>query len=747
MSDLESGCPVPHAASGAKNPADSCQPHLPHPTQGDATRDLWPGRLNLKVLSENADVINPLDPGFDYKKEFNSLDFAQLKKDIAELLTTSQDWWPADFGNYGPMIIRVAWHSAGTYRQYDGRGGAGSGQQRFAPLNSWQDNANTDKGRRLLWPIKKKYGHKLSWADLMVLAGNVAMEQMGFKTLGFGGGRVDAWEPENVYFGSEPELKQTQDRMSGEGDERELEKPLANTVQGLIYVDPEGPEGRPDPVVSAHDIRLTFVDGMGMTDEETVALIAGGHTFGKAHGAASDDEYVGPEPEAAPIEQQGLGWKNSYGTGKGDDTIVSGLEVTWTYHPTRWDDEYLHILFGYEWEAVKGEGGHWQWRPKDGAGKDMVPMAHSSGKREPRMFTTDIALRADPGFEKIARRFHLHQDEFEKAFAQAWFKLTHRDMGPKSRYLGPEVPAEDFIWQDPLPARDYEPIDDADVTALKKTVLDSGLTVPQLVKTAWASASTFRKGDKRGGANGAHIRLEPERSWEVNEPDELAAVLDVYEGIKRDFDAANGPKKVSIADLIVLGGDAAIEKAAADAGTPVEAAFTPGRVDATQDQTDPEHFSYLEPTADGFRNYWRPGHRLPAENLLIDRAAQLSLTPPEMTVLVGGLRALGATYKGTPLGVMTDRPGLLTNDFFVNLLELGNEWKPLDKGSNAFQASDEVTGEKKWTGTRNDLVFSSNSELRAIAEFYGADDAQEKFVRDFAAAWVKVSNLDRFDVR
>lgn len=728
------------------DPADSCEPRLPHPTQGQANHEHWPNKLNLKLLSENADVINPLDPGFDYKHEFENLDYDALKSDIRELLTTSQDWWPADFGNYGPMIIRVAWHSAGTYRKWDGRGGAGTGQQRFAPLNSWPDNGNTDKGRRLLWPVKKKYGKKISWADLMILAGNVALEEMGFKPLGFGGGRVDAWEPEDVYYGTEPEFKQTSDRMSGEGTNRDLEKPLAATVQGLIYVDPEGPEGQPDPLVSARDIRLTF-GGMGMEDDEIVALIAGGHTFGKSHGAASDDKYVGPAPEAAPIEQQGLGWKNSYGTGKGDDTIVSGLEVTWTYHPTRWDDEFLHILFGYEWEPVKGEGGHWHWRPKDGAGQDMVPMAHSDAKREPRMFTSDIALRADPGFEKIARRFHLDQGAFADAFAKAWFKLTHRDMGPKSRYLGPEVPDEDFIWQDPLPARDYELIDAADVAALKTTILTSGLSVSQLVKTSWASASTFRKGDKRGGANGGRIRLEPQRGWEVNEPGELSKVLNVYETIKRSFDEENAPKKVSIADLVVLGGAAAIEKAAADAGTPVEVPFAPGRVDATQEQTDPDAFNLLEPTADGFRNYWRPGHRLPAENLLVDRAAQLSLTPPEMTVLLGGLRALGATYQDSPLGVLTDRPGVLGNDFFVNLLELGNEWKPLDKGGNAFQSFDEVTGEKKWTGTRNDLLFASNAELRAIAEFYGSDDAQEKFVRDFVAAWVKVSNLDRFDLR
>jgi len=714
-----------------------------HPTQGSGNQQWWPNRLNLKILHKNPPAANPMGADFDYRAEFATLDLAAVKRDIAEVLTTSQDWWPADFGHYGPLIIRMAWHSAGTYRVYDGRGGANSGQQRFAPTNSWPDNANLDKARRLLWPVKKKYGRKLSWADLMILAGNVALESMGFKTYGFGGGRVDAWEPDDdVYWGPETTWLGDQ-RYSGD---RHLEEPLAAVQMGLIYVNPEGPNGNPDPLAAARDIRDTF-GRMGMNDEETVALIAGGHTFGKTHGAGPAS-HVGPEPEAAPIEEQGLGWKSTYGTGKGADAITSGLEVTWTYHPTRWDNEFFHILFAYEWELMKSPAGAWQWRPKNGAGSDMVPEAHDPTKRrEPRMLTTDLALRFDPVYEKISRRFLENPDEFAQAFAKAWYKLTHRDMGPITRHLGPEVPAEPEVWQDPIPAVDHELVDAADIAALKEKILGSGLSVSQLVSTAWASASTFRASDYRGGANGARIRLEPQVGWEVNEPEKLAVVLRTLENIQQEFNAAQtGNKRISLADLIVLGGCAAIEKAARDAGVTVEVPFTPGRMDASQEQTDVESFSYLEPKADGFRNYLGKGNHLPAEYLLVDRANLLTLSAPEMTVLVGGLRVLGANYQQSSLGVFTDKPGVLTNDFFANLLDMGVEWKPTSEEAQTFEGRDRATGEVKWTASRVDLIFGSNSELRAIAEVYASDDAKEKFVQDFVAAWNKVMNLDRFDL-
>jgi catalase-peroxidase len=726
----ESRCPVAHGRA-------------PHPTQADSNRGWWPNRLNLKILAKHHPAANPMGQDFNYAEAFKSLDLAAVKRDIAELLTTSQDWWPADFGHYGPLMIRMAWHSAGTYRISDGRGGAGSGQQRFAPLNSWPDNVNLDKARRLLWPIKQKYGRKISWADLMILAGNVALESMGFKTFGFAGGREDVWEPEDdVYWG--PETEWLGDARH-EGD-RNLDDPFAAVQMGLIYVNPEGPNGEPDPLAAARDIRETF-RRMAMNDEETVALIAGGHTFGKTHGAGPTD-HVGPEPEAAPIEEQGLGWKNSFGTGKGGDTIGSGLEVTWTYHPTRWDNEFFHILFAYEWELMKSPAGAWQWRPKHGAGSDMVPEAHDPTKRrEPRMLTTDIALRVDPIYERISRRFLENPDEFADAFARAWFKLTHRDMGPVSRYLGPEVPTETQIWQDPIPAVDHELVDAADIAALKGQLLASGLSISQLVSTAWASASTFRGSDKRGGANGARIRLEPQRGWEVNEPDELALVLRTLEQIQENFNASQtGGKRISLADLIVLGGCAAVEQAARNAGVEVEVPFTPGRMDALQEQTDVESFAVLEPTADGFRNYLGKGHRLPAEYLLIDKANLLTLSAPEMTVLVGGLRVLGANYRKSQLGVFTDSPGSLTNDFFVNLLDMGTEWSPTSEDAETFEGRDRATGEVKWTASRVDLIFGSNSELRAVAEVYGCDDSKEKFVHDFVAAWNKVMNLDRFDL-
>ncbi|MFJ8792624.1 catalase/peroxidase HPI [Streptomyces sp. NPDC102462] len=721
------GCPVAHGRA-------------PHPTQGGGNRQWWPERLNLKILAKNPAVANPLGEDFDYAAAFASLDLPAVKRDIEDVLTTSQDWWPADFGHYGPFIIRMAWHSAGTYRISDGRGGAGAGQQRFAPLNSWPDNANLDKARRLLWPVKKKYGQSLSWADLLVLAGNVALESMGFETFGFGGGREDVWEPEeDVYWGPETTWLGDQ-RYTGD---RELENPLGAVQMGLIYVNPEGPNGNPDPIAAARDIRETF-RRMAMNDEETVALIAGGHTFGKTHGAGPADA-VGPDPEAASLEEQGLGWKNSYGTGKGADTITSGLEVTWTSTPTRWSNGFFDNLFGYEWELTESPSGAKQWKPKDGAGEGTVPAAHDPSKKiAPAMLTTDLALRFDPVYEPIARRFHENPAEFADAFARAWYKLTHRDLGPKSLFLGPEVPEETLLWQDPLPAAEGETIDAADIAALKAKLLDSGLTVSQLVSTAWASASTFRGSDKRGGANGARIRLQPQSGWEVNNPGELATVLRTLEGIQQEFNS--GAKKVSLADLIVLGGSVAVEKAAKDAGHDVEVPFTPGRVDATEEHTDADSFAALEPTADGFRNYLGKGNRLPAEYLLIDRANLLTLSAPELTVLVGGLRVLGANHDNSKHGVFTDTPGTLTNDFFVNLLDLGTTWKATSEDQTTFEGRDAATGAVKWTGTRADLVFGSNSELRAVAEVYAGDDAKEKFVTDFVAAWTKVMDLDRFDL-
>nr|WP_041631531.1 catalase/peroxidase HPI [Corynebacterium terpenotabidum] len=719
---------------------------MPLPTEGDANQKWWPKRLNLRLLAHNPQELRPTDSDFDYAAEFQSLDLPEVKKDIAEVLTTSQSWWPADFGNYGPLIIRMAWHSAGTYRSSDGRGGGGTGQQRFAPLNSWPDNAGLDKARRVLWPVKKKYGRKLSWGDLMILAGNVALETMGFTTAGYSGGREDVWEPEDVFWGAETDWLGTDARYSGTNStSRELQKPFGATTMGLIYVNPEGPEGNMDPLAAAQDIRETFAR-MGMNDEETVALIAGGHTFGKTHGAAPEDDYTGESPEGAPMEEQGLGWKNSFNSGKGDDQISSGLEVTWTYHPTRWDNEFFHILFAYDWEPVTGEGGHGHWRPTDNGGADMVPLAHSDGRREPRMLTTDITLRVDPVYEAISRRFKEDQGAFSDAFARAWFKLTHRDMGPSTRYLGPEVPSEEYIWQDPVPAASGEQITPAEVAELKKAVLASGLSISELVKTAWASISTFRGTDFRGGANGARIRLEPQRNWEVNEPTELARAIDVLENVRSEFNAGRTDRQVSLADLIVLAGGAAIEQAAADAGTPIEVPFTPGRTDTTQENTDVDTFAYLEPAADGFRNYVRDGLDVPAEHLLVDKADLLGLTAPQMTALLGGLRALGATYGNSTAGVLTDRPGVLTNDFFVNILELGNDWTPEDAASTTFVCTDSATGEEKWTATRADLVFASNSELRALAEVYASDDATDKFLADFVAAWAQVSEADRFDL-
>jgi catalase-peroxidase len=722
------GCPVAHDRA-------------PHPTSGGGNRGWWPNQLNLKILAKNPAVRNPLGETFDYAAEFKTLDLAAVKQDIAEVLTTSQDWWPADFGNYGPFMIRMAWHSAGTYRISDGRGGAGAGQQRFAPLNSWPDNGNLDKARRLLWPVKKKYGQKLSWADLMVLTGNVALESMGFKTFGFAGGRPDVWEPdEDVYWG--PETTWLGDeRYTGD---RELENPLGAVQMGLIYVNPEGPNGNPDPMAAARDIRETF-RRMAMNDEETVALIAGGHTFGKTHGAADPEQYVGAEPEGAPLEEQGLGWKNTFGTGKGRDTITSGLEVTWTATPTTWSNSFFENLFGYEWELTKSPAGANQWQPKDGAGANTVPDPEDGSlTRPPTMLTTDLSLRVDPIYEQISRRFLENPAEFADAFARAWFKLTHRDMGPVVRYLGPEVPTETLIWQDPLPAATGEPLGADDIAALKAQVVASGLTVSQLVSTAWASASSFRGSDKRGGANGARIRLEPQNGWEVNNPDELATVLRALEGIQESFNA--GGKHVSLADLIVLAGSAAVESAAKSAGYDVEVPFTPGRVDASQEQTDVESFAAIEPTVDGFRNYLGKGNRLPAEYLLLDKANLLNLSAPELTVLVGGLRVLGANHQQSSIGVFTETPGSLTNDFFVNLLDLGTEWKPTSGDAETFEGRDLASGEVKWTGSRVDLVFGSNSELRALAEVYASDDAKEKFVNDFVAAWTKVMELDRFDL-
>ncbi len=724
------GCPVAHERAA-------------HPTQGGGNRGWWPDRLNLKILAKNPAVANPLGEDFNYAEAFEALDLAAVKQDIAEVLTTSQDWWPADYGHYGPFMIRMAWHSAGTYRISDGRGGAGAGQQRFAPLNSWPDNANLDKARRLLWPVKQKYGQSLSWADLMVLTGNVALESMGFETFGFAGGREDVWEPdEDVYWG--PETTWLGDeRYSGD---RELEEPFGAVQMGLIYVNPEGPNANPDPLASAKDIRETF-RRMAMNDEETVALIAGGHTFGKTHGAADPDQYVGPEPEGASLEQQGLGWRSSYGTGHGADAITSGLEVTWTSTPTQWGSGFFDNLFNYEWELTKSPAGAQQWVAKDGAGAGTIPgPTESSEARPPTMLTTDLALRFDPIYEPISRRFHEHPEELADAFARAWFKLTHRDMGPLARYLGPEVPDETLLWQDPLPDVGHELIDAEDVAALKAQILSSGLSVAQLVSAAWASASTFRGSDKRGGANGARIRLAPQNGWEVNDPDQLATVLSALVGIQQAFNNGQaGGKQVSLADLIVLAGAAAVERAAESAGHVVTVPFTPGRVDASQEQTDVESFDALEPSADGFRNYVRGDHRLPAEYLLLDRANLLTLSAPEMTVLIGGLRVLGANAGGSAHGVLTVRPETLTNDFFINLLELGTTWKPA--ADDTFEGTDATTGETKWTGTRADLVFGSNSELRALAEVYASDDAQEKFVTDFVAAWTKIMNLDRFDLK
>ncbi|RGE20674.1 catalase/peroxidase HPI [Leucobacter sp. wl10] len=738
-------CPVDHSGKGPTPTEGAAKPAAGAP----GNSDWWPDRLNLKILAKNPGVANPQGADFDYRAAFEKLDLAVVKSDIAEVLTDSQPWWPADFGNYGPLFIRMAWHSAGTYRVFDGRGGGGTGQQRFAPLNSWPDNVGLDKARRLLWPVKKKYGKSLSWGDLMILAGNVAHEQMGMPTFGFGGGRPDVWEPDDdVYWGSEASWLGDEARLGGDGKAK-LAEPLGATMMGLIYVNPEGPRASGDPLAAAHQIRETF-GRMAMNDEETVALIAGGHTFGKTHGAAPEGEHVAAEPEGAPMEQMGLGWKSGFGAGHGRDAIGSGLEVTWTYHPTRWDNEFFHILFAYEWERVEGPGGHHHWSPKDGGGSDMVPEADFSGRREPRMLTTDISLREDPAYREISLRYRDDQQAFTEAYRRAWFKLTHRDLGPKSRYLGPEVPEEDLIWQDPVPVRDYELIDAADVAALEQRIADSGLTVSELVSTGWAAAATYRGSDKRGGANGGRIRLEPQRDWEVNRPEQLARVLGVLESIKAAFDAENeaSGKRVSIADLTVLAGNVGVQQAAAAAGRAVSIPFTPGRTDATPEQTEVEQFEYLNPAADGFRNY-ESDRALgrPAEHLLIDRANLLTLSAPEMTALIGGMRVLDTNWDGSRHGVLTDRPGVLTNDFFVNLLDLNTDWRAIDPESRTFQAVDETTGEETWTGTRADLVFGSNSELRAVAEVYASDDAADQFVDDFVRAWVKVANLDRFDVR
>ena len=711
---------------------------------GRSNADWWPNQLNLKILHQNSALSSPMAPGFSYAEAFKKLDYKALKKDLAALMTDSQDWWPADYGHYGPLFVRMAWHSAGTYRTGDGRGGAGNGTQRFAPLNSWPDNANLDKARRLLWPIKQKYGNQISWADLMILAGNVAMETMGFKTFGFGGGRADVWEPEeDIYWGNEDTWLGDK-RYSGD---RELENPLAAVQMGLIYVNPEGPNGKPDPVASARDIRETFAR-MAMNDEETVALIAGGHTFGKTHGAGPASD-VGPEPEAADITAQGLGWLSKYKSGKAGDAITSGLEGAWTTTPTQWSNNYFHNLFAYDWELTKSPAGAWQWKPKNAEAQNTVPDAFDPGKRHaPTMLTTDIALKADPAYEKISRRFHDNPAEFADAYARAWFKLTHRDMGPKVRYLGPEVPAEDLIWQDPLPARDFDLIDAADVKALKAKILASGLGIATLVSTAWASAATFRGSDKRGGANGARIRLAPQKDWDVNQPEKLAKVLAALEGIQKEFNAAQkGKKRVSLADLIVLGGCAAIEEAAKKAGHSVEVPFTPGRVDATQEQTDAESFAVLEPTADGFRNYLKTRYSLSAEELLVDKAHLLTLTAPEMTALVGGMRVLNANHGHSQHGVFTKRPETLTNDFFTTLLDMGLVWKATTPAEDVFELRDRKTGEVKWTATRVDLAFGSNSQLRALVEVYGQSDGEKTFVQDFVKAWAKVMDADRFDVK
>jgi catalase-peroxidase len=750
----ETKCPFHHAAG-----------------EGTSNRDWWPNQLNLRILHQHSSLSDPLDKDFNYAEAFKSLDLAAVKKDLLAVMTTSQDWWPADFGHYGPLFIRMAWHSAGTYRTGDGRGGAGSGQQRFAPLNSWPDNVSLDKARRLIWPVKQKYGNKISWADLIILTGNVALESMGFKTFGFAGGREDVWEPDqDVYWGTEKtwlggdhrygkgqagegvivadeEMHGSErDRTGGGANERNLENPLAAVQMGLIYVNPEGPDGYPDPVAAAHDIRETFAR-MAMNDEETVALIAGGHTFGKTHGAAPAS-HVGPEPEGAGIEEQGLGWKNSYGTGKGSDAITSGIEVIWTTKPTKWSNEFFDHLFHYEWELTKSPAGANQWKPKGDAGAGTVPDPYDPSKRRtPSMLTTDLSLRLDPAYEKISRRFHENPDQFADAFARAWFKLTHRDMGPRPRYLGPEVPAEELIWQDPIPAVNHKLIDAQDIASLKAKVLASGLSVSQLVSTAWASASTYRGSDKRGGANGARIRLTPQKDWKANQPEQLAKVLKTLEGIQSEFNSKqSGGKKVSLADLIVLAGCAAVEQAAKNAGHSVTVPFTPGRTDASQEQTDVDSFAVLEPIADGFRNYLKGKYTVPSETLLIDKAHLLTLTAPELTVLVGGMRVLNANVGQAKHGVFTKRPEALTNDFFLNLLDMGTEWKAVSAAQDLFEGRDRKTGEVKWTGTRVDLTFGSNSQLRALAEVYGSSDAQQKFVHDFVAVWNKVMNLDRFDV-
>jgi catalase-peroxidase len=734
----ESKCPFKHAAAGG----------------GTTNRDWWPNQLNLRILHQHSPLSDPMDEGFNYTEAFKKLDFAAVKQDLHALMTDSQDWWPADFGHYGPLFIRMAWHAAGTYRVGDGRGGAGSGQQRFAPLNSWPDNVSLDKARRLLWPIKQKYGDNISWADLIVLTGNVALESMGFKTFGFSGGRPDVWEPdEDVYWGTEStwlggDVRYGKDTeaMQAPG-ERNLENPLAAVQMGLIYVNPEGPEGNPDPVAAAIDIRETF-GRMAMNDEETVALIAGGHAFGKTHGAGPADN-VGAEPEAAGLEQQGLGWKSAFGSGKGGDTITSGLEVTWTTTPTKWSNNYLENLFGFEWELTKSPAGANQWTAKGGAGAGIIPDAHDPSKRRnPTMLTTDLSLRFDPIYEPISRRFLANPDQLADAFARAWFKLIHRDMGPLSRYLGPEMPNEVLLWQDPIPAVDHALVNDSDIAALKGKLLASGLSVSQLVSTAWAAASTFRGSDKRGGANGGRLRLAPQKSWQANQPEQLASVLAKLESIQNEFNSAQtGGKKISLADLIVLAGCAGVEQAAKNAGHTITVPFTPGRMDASQEQTDVESFGYLEPAADGFRNYLKTRYRVPAEALLIDKAQLLTLTAPEMTVLIGGLRVLNTNVGQTQHGVFTKQPGALTNDFFKNLLDMGVEWKPVSEANEEFEGRDRKTGDLKWTGTRVDLVFGSNAQLRALAEVYASNDAKEKFVKDFVAAWVKVMNLDRFDLR
>ena len=728
----QSKCPV--TGKTASNPAAG---------GGMSNRDWWPEQLNLRILHQHSQKSNPMGVEFNYAEEFKKLDLQAIKKDLYALMTDSQEWWPADYGHYGGLFIRMAWHSAGTYRTSDGRGGAGSGSQRFAPLNSWPDNANLDKARRLLWPIKKKYGRKISWADLMILAGNCAMESMGFRTFGFGGGRVDVWEPEeDIYWGSEAEWL-GEKRYSGD---RELEKPLAAVQMGLIYVNPEGPDGKPDPLASGKDIRETFAR-MAMNDEETVALVAGGHTFGKCHGVG-DAKLLGPEPEEAGLEEQGLGWISRYGRGKGDETLTSGLEGSWTPNPTHWDMGYFDMLFKYDWELAKSPAGAWQWAPKDLADKDLAPAAHDPSKRVPTMMSTaDMAMRMDPVYEKIARRFHENPAMFEDAFARAWFKLTHRDMGPRSRYLGAEVPAEELIWQDPVPAVDHELIDAQDIAEIKGKVLASGLSIPELVSTAWASASTFRGSDKRGGANGARIRLAPQKDWNVNQPEQLSRVLKIFEGIRMEFNGAqSGGKMVSIADLIVLGGCSGVEQAAKNAGYDVMVPFAPGRTDASQEQTDVASFALLEPTADGFRNYLKTGYTLSAEEFLVDRAQLLTLTAPEMTVLVGGMRVLNANFWQSQHGVFTRRPERLSNDFFVNLLDMGTTWKAASGAHDMFEGRDRKSGQLKWIATRVDLIFGSNSQLRALSEVYGSDDSQDKFVHDFIAAWNKVMNLGRFDL-